>query len=275
MPLRHQRAPTALIGKSTDRVPNKPILDEAIPPPSSPTPRYPSSRADTQQVVYGISGRAQRPLTHADNVASREATWQANTHTTSLRQVQRAPANTRTPSVFATGVWYDLPDLPATSRVTAHSLVSFLSDSLEHRLFLSSDVTSVVRAVTQLYDPPTQEDLAQRRRPSDELSPELGYPYRWSFAVDKSAAKAALRNTVQQFLADTEPLTSHWLTTEDEKRIRLATDPLPAPLPAVSTLSDLILQESFPLSRKPHANQNQPRRRLTFAKVHWSKPVSV
>ncbi|KAH4113882.1 hypothetical protein HBH47_203750 [Parastagonospora nodorum] len=173
-----------------------------IPPPSSPTPQYPSSRADTQQVVYGISRRAQQPLTHADNVAS---------------------------------------------RVKPYNALVYANRSGGHTALRSANPGRLSAATT------TQRRIRTLKR---ELSP------------DPSS------------------------TTEDEKRIRLATDPLPAPLPAVSTLSDLvpalrrftrssfprdrpipqILQESFPLSRKPHANQNQPQRRLTFAKYRSHLP---
>jgi hypothetical protein len=113
--------------------------------------------------------------------------------------------------VFDTGAWYDLPPIAPQAVVTANFLASFLADHIDHRLALSSEVTTVVRAIVELYNPPTPKDLAERRRPSEEASPELGYPYRWSFAVDKSTGAAAVKNVVKQFLNDTTPLTTNWL----------------------------------------------------------------
>lgn len=110
--------------------------------------------------------------------------------------------------------WHNLPDLPPDAFVLAHQLAAFLNDSLDHRKALTRQVTDVIRAVVQLYDPPTLEHLAHPRRPSDEYSPELGYPYRWNFSVDKSAAKQSIKRITTAFLDVTSPLTEHWLYKE-------------------------------------------------------------
>jgi hypothetical protein len=113
--------------------------------------------------------------------------------------------------VFDTGAWYDLLLIALQAVVTAHFLASFLADYIDYCLALSSEVTTVVRAIVELYNLPTPKDLAERRRPSEEALLELGYPYWWSFAVDKSTGAAAVKNVVKQFLNDTTPLTTNWL----------------------------------------------------------------